>query len=82
MLLDMKGYEITGKYGPSEIIEYPAEGGALYTEGENEQFIPNGTLVSMNFWGFQYSMMKGLLPRVLFGIRLIQIIIKYGGLMR
>ena len=30
MLLDMKGYEITGKYGPSEIIEYPAEGGNLW----------------------------------------------------
>ena len=41
----------------------PAEGGALYTEGENEQFIPNGTLVSMNFWGFQYSMMKEIEER-------------------
>ena len=30
MLLDMKGYEITGNYGPSEIIEYPAEGGNLW----------------------------------------------------
>ena len=41
----------------------PAEGGALYTEGENEQFIPNGTLVSMNFWGFQYSMMREIEER-------------------
>ena len=41
----------------------PAEGGALYTEGEKEQFIPNGTLVSMNFWGFQYSMMKEIEER-------------------
>ena len=35
----------------------PADGGALYTEGEQEQFIPDGTIVSMNFWGFQYGMM-------------------------
>lgn len=41
----------------------PAEGGALYTEGETEQFLPNGTIVSMNFWGFQYSMMKEIEDR-------------------
>ena len=35
----------------------PAPGGAIYTEGEKEQFLPNGTIVSMNFWGFQYSVM-------------------------
>ncbi len=36
----------------------PAEGGAVSTEGDREEFLPNGTIVSMNFWGFQYSMMK------------------------
>lgn len=41
----------------------PSEGGAIYTEGSVEQFIPNGTLVSMNFWGFQYSMMSEIEDR-------------------
>ena len=41
----------------------PAEGGALYTEGEQEQFIPAGTIVSMNFWGFQYAMMSEIEKR-------------------
>ena len=36
----------------------PADGGAIYSEDENEQFLPDGTIVSMNFWGFQYSMMN------------------------
>ena len=41
----------------------PAEGGAVYTENETEIFIPNGTIVSMNFWGFQYSMMEEIESR-------------------
>lgn len=32
-------------------------GGASYPENGKEVFIPNGTTVSMNFWGFQYAMM-------------------------
>ena len=36
----------------------PAEGGAVYSDNGPEQFIPNQTIVSMNFWGFQYSMMN------------------------
>ena len=36
----------------------PAEGGAVYSDNGAEQFIPNQTIVSMNFWGFQYSMMN------------------------
>ncbi len=35
----------------------PAEGGAVYSEDGIDQFLPNGTIVSMNFWGFQYAMM-------------------------
>ena len=41
----------------------PTEGGAIYTEGESEQFIPNGTIVSMNFWGFQHQMMREIEER-------------------
>lgn len=41
----------------------PADGGAIYTEGDTEQFIPNGTIVSMNFWGFQYSMIEEIEER-------------------
>lgn len=41
----------------------PTKGGAIYTEEDREQFIPNGTVVSMNFWGFQYSMMEEIEKR-------------------
>lgn len=41
----------------------PAEGGALYNENNTSQFIPDGTIVSMNFWGFQYSMMNEIETR-------------------
>lgn len=37
-----------------------AEGGAELTENDEKIFIPNGTIVSMNFWGFQYSMMEAI----------------------
>ena len=33
------------------------EGGASFQEDGKDVFIPNGTTVSMNFWGFKYSMM-------------------------
>ena len=36
----------------------PAEGGAIYSEDGTDEFLPDGTIVSMNFWGFQYSMMS------------------------
>ena len=36
----------------------PREGGAAFTEdGEHFTFLPNGTVVSMNFWGFQPGML-------------------------
>jgi hypothetical protein len=39
-------------------------GGAAYTEdGENFIFVPEDTIVSMNFWGFGYSMMKEIEKR-------------------
>ena len=41
----------------------PAEGGAVWTEDNRDEFLPNGTIVSMNFWGFQYSMMKEIEKR-------------------
>ncbi len=41
----------------------PAEGGAVRTEDGRDEFLPNGTVVSMNFWGFQYSMMKEIEDR-------------------
>ena len=37
MLLDMTGSQITGKYGPSDIIEYPAEGGNLWCVHPSKQ---------------------------------------------
>ncbi len=36
----------------------PSEGGAIYSEDGKDEFLPDGTIVSMNFWGFQYSMME------------------------
>jgi hypothetical protein len=45
----------------TEIVERtriePRAGGAAFTEdGEHFTFLPNGTVVSMNFWGFQPGM--------------------------
>lgn len=37
----------------------PRPGGAAYTEdGERFTFIPAGTVVSLNFWGFQHSLLQ------------------------
>lgn len=38
----------------------PRDGGAAFTEddGETWSFLPAGTVVSMNFWGFQLNMMQ------------------------
>ncbi len=41
----------------------PAEGGAVFSEDGRDEFLPDGTIVSMNFWGFQYSMMKEIEDR-------------------
>lgn len=35
-----------------------ADGGALIQEESGDIFIPNGTKVSMNLWGFQHSLMQ------------------------
>ena len=36
----------------------PRPGGAAYTEdGEHFTFIPAGTVVSLNFWGFQHALL-------------------------
>lgn len=40
-----------------------ADGGAEFTEGETKVFIPDGTIVSMNIWGFQHSMMEEIEAR-------------------
>ncbi len=37
----------------------PRPGGAAYTEdGEHFTFVPAGTVVSLNFWGFQHSLLE------------------------
>lgn len=42
----------------------PREGGAAFTEdGEHFTFLPNGTVVSMNFWGFQPGMLDEIEAR-------------------
>ncbi len=43
----------------------PREGGAAYTEdgGKSFTFVPNGTVVSMNLWGFQHSIMAEIEAR-------------------
>ncbi len=41
----------------------PAEGGAVYSGDDGDVFIPDGTIVSMNFWGFRYSMMEEIRDR-------------------
>ena len=42
----------------------PRPGGAAYTEdGRHFTFIPAGTVVSLNFWGFQHSLLKEIEER-------------------
>ena len=41
----------------------PREGGAAYIEGDEETFLPAGTLVSMNLWAFQNSALDELKKR-------------------
>lgn len=49
----------------TEVVERthiePRAGGAAYTEdGEQFTFLPNGTVVSMNFWGFQPEILNDI----------------------
>ncbi len=52
----------------TEIVERthiePRQGGAAFTEdGEHFTFLPDGTIVSMNFWGFQPSVLHEIEAR-------------------
>lgn len=40
-----------------------APGGALITEEGGEEFVPDGTVVSMNLWGFRHSVMEEIKAR-------------------
>lgn len=41
----------------------PADGGAVFTENGRQTFVPNGTQVSMNLWGFHHSMLREIEAR-------------------
>lgn len=60
---DEKGTHLKGIIERTRIE--PREGGAAYTEddGKTWTFLPAGTLVSMNFWGFRLGMMKEIESR-------------------
>ncbi len=47
---------LAGIHERTEIYKRP--GGAVYVENGQETFIPAGTLVSMNFWGYSPEIMK------------------------
>jgi len=45
--------------GIQEITEIkPAQGGAIYSNGSESVHLPDGTMVSMNMWGFGYEMLN------------------------
>ena len=46
---------LTGVVERTKIV--PREGGAAFLDDGNETFIPAGTLVSMNLWAFQHSVL-------------------------
>lgn len=52
---DENGF-LTGIVERLKIVRH--DGGALVQETDQEIFIPNGTIVSMNLWGFQQSLMR------------------------
>lgn len=52
---------LTGVVERTKIV--PREGGAAFLEDGGETFLPNGTLVSMNLWAFQHSMLDELKNR-------------------
>lgn len=47
---------LTGVTERTSIV--PCEGGAMFTEDGNETFVPAGTHVSMNMWGFHPSLLQ------------------------
>ena len=56
--MDESGQFLTGIVERTHIE--PRDGGAAYTEddGKTFTFLPNGTIVSMNFWGFTPDILK------------------------
>ena len=40
-----------------------APGGAVITENDRQEFVPDGTIVSMNLWGFRHSVMEEIKNR-------------------
>jgi len=52
---------LTGVVERTKIV--PREGGAAFLEEDGETFLPAGTLVSMNLWAFQHSMLDELKAR-------------------
>ena len=52
---------LTGVVERTKIV--PREGGAAFLEDDGETFLPNGTLVSMNLWAFQHSILDELKAR-------------------
>lgn len=53
--------KLTGVTERTRIV--PHEGGAAFIEDDKETFLPAGTLVSMNLWAFQHSMLDELETR-------------------
>ena len=52
---------LTGVTERTKVV--PREGGAAYIEDGEETFLPAGTLVSMNLWAFQHSVLDELRNR-------------------
>jgi len=52
---------LTGVVERTKIV--PREGGAAFLEDGGETFIPAGTLVSMNLWAFQHSVLEEIRAR-------------------
>lgn len=57
----VEGGFLTGVTERTKIV--PREGGAAFIEGDAETFLPAGTLVSMNLWAFQHSILDELKNR-------------------
>ncbi len=60
--------EVDGQGQLVEVVERvhvePREGGAAFTEdGTHFTFVPKGTIVSMNLWGFQHSVLEEMETR-------------------
>ena len=57
----VEGGFLTGIVERTQLVARP--GGAAFTEGGRETFLPAGTTVSMNLWGFQKSMLSEIEAR-------------------